>query len=168
MMPSSTTARLSTAAGAVRSFLGCTFDRCAWSDVVFSFCQMSDAWLLHCAFRSIAWGGLQGRSALVQPFGRAEQCEFRYNEFSGMALKQFDFSKCTFGDCVFDDCKLAGADFRGVALSSTAFSRCDLQKADFREATGYRIDPSDNQMKGARFSFPDVIALLNGFGLVIE
>ena len=118
--------------------------------------------------RSIAWGGLQGRSALVQPFGRAEQCEFRYNEFSGMALKQFDFSKCTFGDCVFDDCKLAGADFRGVALSSTAFSRCDLQKADFREATGYRIDPSDNQMKGARFSFPDVIALLNGFGLVIE
>lgn len=96
MMPSSTTARLSTAAGAVRalrrgSFLGCTFDRCAWSDVVFSFCQMSDAWLLHCAFRSIAWGGLQGRSALVQPFGRAEQCEFRYNEFSGMALKQFDF-----------------------------------------------------------------------------
>lgn len=32
------------------SFLGCTFDRCAWSDVVFSFCQMSDAWLLHCAF----------------------------------------------------------------------------------------------------------------------
>ena len=22
-------------------------------------------------------------------------------------------------------------------------------KADFREATGYRIDPSDNQMKGA-------------------
>ena len=135
---------------------------------MFRFCQMSDAWLLHCAFRSIAWGGLQGRSALVQPFGRAEQCEFRYNEFSGMALKQFDFSKCTFGDCVFDDCKLAGADFRSVALSSTAFSRCDLQKADFREATGYRIDPSDNQMKGARFSFPDVIALLNGFGLVIE
>ncbi len=33
---------------------------------------------------------------------------------------------------------------------------------------GYRIDPSDNQMKGARFSFLDVIALLNGFGLVIE
>ena len=55
-----------------------------------------------------------------------------------------------------------------MVLGSTAFSRCDLQKADFREATGYRIDPSDNQMKGARFSFPDVIALLNGFGLVIE
>ena len=126
------------------SFLGCTFDRCAWSDVVFSFCQMSDAWLLHSAFRSIAWGGLQGRSALVQPFGKAEQCEFRYNEFSGMALKQFDFSKCTFGDCVFDNCKLAGANFRGVALGSTAFSRCDLQKADFREASAYRIDPADN------------------------
>lgn len=151
------------------SFLGCTFDRCAWSDVVFSLLpderRLAAALCLpvHCR------GGLQGRSALVQPFGRAEQCEFLLQcRFSGMALKQFDFSKCTFGDCVFDDCKLAGADFRSVALSSTAFSRCDLQKADFREATGYRIDPSDNQMKGARFSFLDVIALLNGFGLVIE
>ena len=79
MCQSSTTARLSTARwnGAritACSFLGCTFDRCAWSDVVFSFCQMSDAWLLHCAFRSIAWGGLQGRSALVQPLAKTRQC----------------------------------------------------------------------------------------------
>ena len=46
--------------------------------------------------------------------------------------------------------------------------RCDLQKADFREASDYAIDPSANQMQGARFSFPDVVALLNGFGLKIE
>ena len=80
--------------------------------------QMSDAWFSGCAFRSVAWGGLQGRSALVQPFGKAERCEFRYNEFSGMTLTRFDFSSCRFGDCTFDDCKLAGADFRGVPLGS--------------------------------------------------
>ena len=58
------------------SFLSCTFEHCTWSGVVFSFSQMSDAWFSGCAFRSVAWGGLQGRSALVQPFGKAERCEF--------------------------------------------------------------------------------------------
>lgn len=150
------------------TFLCCTFEHCSWSGVVFSFCQMRDAWFTGCAFRSIAWGGLQGRSALVQPFGKAERCEFRYNEFSGMSFVNFDFSGCRFGDCIFDECRLAGADFRGVPLGHTQFSRCDLQKADFREASDYAIDPSANQMQGARFSFPDVVALLNGFGLKIE
>ena len=93
------------------SFLSCTFEHCTWSGVVFSFSQMSDAWFSGCAFRSVAWGGLQGRSALVQPFGKAERCEFRYNEFSGMTLTRFDFSSCRFGDCTFDDCKLVGRIF---------------------------------------------------------
>lgn len=150
------------------TFLSCTFERCTWSGVVFSFSQMRDSWFTGCAFRSIAWGGLQGRSALVQPFGKAERCEFRYNEFSGMTLVQFDFSSCRFGDCIFDECKLSGADFHGAPLGRTQFSRCDLRKADFREASAYAIDPSRNQMQGARFSFPDVIALLGGFGIKIE
>ena len=55
-----------------------------------------------------------------------------------------------------------------MPLGRTQFSRCDLQKVDFREATDYLIDPTVNRMQGARFSFPDVVALLSGFGLKIE
>lgn len=150
------------------AFLGCTFDGCALSGVVFSFCQMSDAWLLNCGFRGMSWGGLQGRSAIVQPFGKLKNCDFRYNEFGGMTLTGFDFSACSFTECTFDSCKLTGADFRGVRLGQTQFSRCDLQKADFREAEGYAIDPAQNRLKGARFSFPDVVALLHSSGVVIE
>ena len=40
-------------------FNACTFDHCNFSGVVFSF-TMKDAWLLNSAFRSMAWGGLQG------------------------------------------------------------------------------------------------------------
>lgn len=150
------------------TFLSCTFEHCSWSGVVFSFCQMRDAWFTGCAFRSIAWGGLQGRSALVQPFGKAERCEFRYNEFANMSFVNFDFSGCRFGDCTFDECRLTGADFHSAPLGHTQFSRCDLRRADFREAADYAIDPRNNQLEGARFSFPDVVALLNGFGLKIE
>ena len=150
------------------SFLGCTFVGCAMSGVVFSFCQMRDAWLENCSFRNIAWGGLQGKSALAQPFTSARDCMFQYNEFTGMALAGFDFSSNSFSECTFDDCKLGGTSFRGVRLGRTQFSRCELSKADFRDAESYAIDLSTNTMKGARFSFPDVVALLDSTGINIE
>lgn len=150
------------------SFLDCRFVRCQWSGVTFSFCLMRDAVMENCGFRSIAWGGLQGRSALVQPFARLTGCAFQYCDFSGMALNAFDFSSCEFRESVFDDCKLVGADFRGVPLGRTSFTRCDLRQADFRSAEGYAIDPANNRMKEARFSFPEVVALLEGTGIRIE
>ena len=55
-----------------------------------------------------------------------------------------------------------------MPLGRTTFSRCDLQRADFRMAEAYAINPADNRMKGARFSFPDVVALLEGTGIQIE
>lgn len=149
-------------------FLSCTFERCSWNGVIFSFCEMRDAWFQGCAFRSISWGSLQARSTLYLPFGKLQSCEFRYNDFRSMPLAGFDFSSCIFGDCTFDDCKLAGADFHGVPLARTHFTRCDLQKADFRAADGYVIDLVTNQLKAARFSFPEVTALLGGLGISIE
>ena len=64
-------------------FNACTFDHCNFSGVVFSFTTMKDAWLLNSAFRSMAWGGLQGKSGVFQPFGKIKNCAFRYNDFSG-------------------------------------------------------------------------------------
>ena len=150
------------------SFLGCTFDHCQFSDIHFTFCKMRDAWLEGCAFRGIGWGALQGRGGLGQPIGKAINCSFRYNQFVGMALGGFDFSRNQFSECLFDDCKLAEADFNGAGLGRTAFTRCDLQNADFRAAQEYLIDPNQNKLKGARFSFPDVVTLLDGLGLRIE
>ena len=149
-------------------FLGCSFEHCNFSGVVFNYCEMRDAWLENSAFRSISWGGLQGRNAISQVFGRVHGCVFQYNEFSGMVLAGFDFSDAAFTECIFDDCRLAGANFRAVPLRRTSFSRCDLQKADFREADAYAIDLCSNKLKGARFSFPDVVALLGGTGIIIE
>ena len=66
------------------------------------------------------------------------------------------------------DTRLAGASFYGVRLGGTRFTRCDLQKADLRTAEEYAIDLETNKLKGARFSFPDVVRLLDGTGIVIE
>ena len=150
------------------SFVGCTFRKCQWSGVVFSFTRMTDARLENCAFRGIAWGGLRGKSALAQPLAAVKNCMFQYNDFSGMSLIGFDFSGSEFRDCRFDNCKLSGACFQGVRLGESQFTRCTLEKADFRDAEGYAIDPAVNTLKGARFSFPDVVRLLDGTGIRIE
>ena len=149
-------------------FNACTFDHCNFSGVVFSFTTMKDAWLLNSAFRSMAWGGLQGKSGVFQPFGKIKNCAFRYNDFSGMALNGFDWTGAELQQCTFDDTRLAGASFYGVRLGRTRFTRCDLQKADLRTAEEYAIDLETNKLKGARFSFPDVVRLLDGTGIVIE
>ena len=150
------------------SFVNCRFAGCQWSNVVFSFTQMREGRFENCAFRGIAWGGLQGKSALARPLAATRNCMFQYNDFSGMALAEYDFSSCEFRDCRFDSCKLTGADFRGVQLGESQFTRCALDKADFRDAQGYAIAPADNTLKGARFSFPDVVRLLDGTGIRIE
>ena len=149
-------------------FEDCMFDHCNFSGVVFSFTTMKDAWLLNSAFRSMTWGGLQGKSGAFQPFGKIKNCAFRYNDFSGMALNGFDWTGAELQQCTFDDTRLAGASFYGVRLGGTRFTRCDLQKADLRTAEEYAIDLETNKLKGARFSFPDVVRLLDGTGIVIE
>ena len=100
-------------------FNACTFDHCNFSGVVFSFTTMKDAWLLNSAFRSMAWGGLQGKSGVFQPFGKIKNCAFRYNDFSGMALNGFDWTGAELQQCTFDDTRLAGASFYGVRQGTT-------------------------------------------------
>lgn len=149
-------------------FNACTLERCSLSGVVFSFTTMKDAWLVGCAVRGVAWGGLQGKTGVFQPIAKIENSSFRYSDFSGMALNGFDWTGAELQQCTFDETRLAGASFSGVRLGASRFTRCDLQKADFRGAEEYVIDLESNRLKGARFSFPDVVRLLDGTGIVIE
>jgi fluoroquinolone resistance protein len=53
------------------------------------------------------------------------------------------------------------------------FSQVDLtgiqiEKADFRTAYNYHLDPESNRLKGAKFSFHGLPGLLGKYGLEIE
>ena len=71
-------------------------------------------------------------------------------------------------DSVFENCNLSESNLYSCDLKNTEFFGCDLRKSDCRKANGYNIDPTNNRIKGAKFSYPDVLTLLNGFGIVIE
>lgn len=52
--------------------------------------------------------------------------------------------------------------------TDTEFFRCDIQKADFRNATGYKIDVITCNIAKAGFSVPEVYNLLDSLDIKIE
>ena len=85
-----------------------------------------------------------------------------------MSFRKFAFSGNEILDSLFGDCNLSNSKFSSCHLSGTEFFRCDLTGTDFENADGYTVDLSNCQLKGAVFSYPEVVNLLNGLGIVIK
>ena len=87
--------------------------------------------------------------------------------FSGLNLKQTPFVRCLIRESRFVESVLTEANFEHVEFERTVFHHCELGGANFLQAQGYSIDPTANRLKGARFSFPEVLGLLQGFEIKI-
>jgi uncharacterized protein YjbI with pentapeptide repeats len=73
-------------------------------------------------------------------------------------LKQVDFSEVELTESIFNSCDLMGA----------IFEKTNLVKVDLRKALHYSIDPENNKLKKAKFSYPGVIGLLEKYEIIIE
>lgn len=88
--------------------------------------------------------------------------------FSGLNLSNCQFNEATLRNCHFSECNLQGVDFRKSSLKGTIFHKTDLRKCDFRESTGYHIDPTTNKVNGAKFSMPEAQSITEALGIIIE
>ncbi len=68
----------------------------------------------------------------------------------------------------FYQTQLVGADFSKSDLRGTVFNGADLREVDFRGAVNYFIDVKLTNVKKAKFSMPEGLALLTGLGIIIE
>ena len=78
----------------------------------------------------------------------------------------------------FIDCSLKEVDFTSADLSMAAFINCDLlnaifmqtilEKADFRTARNYYLDPERNKIKNAKFSHFGALGLLAKYNIEVE
>jgi uncharacterized protein YjbI with pentapeptide repeats len=73
-------------------------------------------------------------------------------------MQSVDFTKCNLSAAVFDDCDLHNA----------IITNSNLEKADFRRAINFSIDPEKNNLKGALFSLHTVEGLLSKYNIKIE
>ena len=150
------------------TFQDCTFRSCRIVNVSGQRSLMRSSIFESCTLTSINWSHWSSGSSFFDPFTKLDQCRIKYNQFVEMNLTRFDFSRNEIRDSLFAECQLANSKFLNCGLEQTEFFRCDLAKSDFRNATGYRVDISTCQLKGAKFSFPEVTNLLYSLGIKIE
>lgn len=149
-------------------FVDCRFVGCRVSELTTSRTQMQFSEFTDCSLSGVNWSLLRPESRFADPFRSLKNCRLRYNTFTELELPRTDFRGTDIVRSLFGDCRLSHCDFRGCCLEGTEFFRSDLEKADFRGAEGYQVDVMNCRMKGARFSFPEAMNLLNGLGIEIE
>lgn len=150
------------------TFTGCRFLRCRASELKAEDSQLKYAEFYGCGFTGLDWGQLKPRGRFAEPIAKLEDCRLKYNTFPEMSFPKFDFSGSEIVGSLFAQCELTESNFQECRLTDTEFFQCGLRRADLRGAEGYRIDPAANTLKGARFSYPEVVRLLDSLELQID
>ena len=88
--------------------------------------------------------------------------------FSSLKMTELSFNDSEIKDCDFYETNLSGTDFSSCDLNGTLFEKCDLTECDFRQARNYAISPTQNKLKKAKFSMPEVLSFLTPLEIEIE
>lgn len=172
-----------------RAMQGATFEQCSFERCDLSRADLAKCRFIDCAFTACDLTMVKLRGAGLQDV-RFEECKVLGVDFSACnpMLLQVTFDRCRLDHSVmvgmklkgtrFDHCTMHGVDFSTTELEEAVFPGCDLlnavfertslRKVDLTTATNFRINPSSNDLRGARFSVHGAIALLEPFGVEVE
>jgi uncharacterized protein YjbI with pentapeptide repeats len=112
----------------------------------------------------VDWTRANWETRLGAPL-RFIECALDHSTFIGLELTEIAFVDCKLIGVDFRGADLRRADFTGSDLSEALFLDTRLEGADFRNARNYNIHPTQNQMKGARFSVPEAFSLLRNLDI---
>ena len=134
------------------------FDGSSFNETEFDACQLTAI-----NWTQAHWPGI----ALASPlFFRA--CDISFSSFYELKLSELLILNCKAHDVDFRNCDLTRANFTGTDLEKTEFMHTMLNYANFRDAINYIINPLENSLAKAKFSFPEVVNLLHHFNIEIE
>lgn len=150
------------------SFTNCRFTNCDIISLSSEHSEVKGAVFQKCNLIGVHWEKLSPANKYLHSIDKFSHCYLKYNFFVDMNLKSFDFSTNVIQESIFEKCNLSESNFNDCNLESTQFVGCDIRKSDFREARGYSIDISTNKLKAARFSFPEVVRLLDSLEIKID
>jgi len=155
------------------NFSGLNLSRLSFSECSFIDCNLSMVKLTGTTLRDIKFKGCK---LLGLHF---EDCsDFLFSvSFDNCNLNLSSFFKRKLKKTTFNNTSLQEVDFTEADLSLAIFNNCDmlgatfidtiLEKADFRTAYNYAIDPEQNRIKKAKFSMSGVSGLLLKYDLEI-
>jgi fluoroquinolone resistance protein len=163
-------------ASSPREFTDCIFINCNFSkadlgsddfiDCQFRNCDLSMAVMENTGLQNARFNGCK---MMGIDFSRCNNFNFALT-CTACPLDFCSFFKKKMKKTVFTDCSMKEVDFTETDLTQAIFNNCDLlqavfvrsllEKADFRTALHYALDPELNKLKKAQFSFPGAAGLL--------
>lgn len=160
-------------------FVDCNFakadlSRVRFSDCKFDSCNLGVANLEHASLRNVQFKdckliGLDFSVCYDLLFEVGfEGCNLDFTYFLGRKLKKTKFLNCSICEANFTEADLTQAVFEDCDLHKTVWMRSTLRGADLRTARRYTIDPENNLVRGAKFSYPAVLGLLDKYGIEID
>lgn len=146
----------------------CRFENCTFNNCDLSLSNIKESHFLEVEFNCCKLAGLDWRTAL-KPFTiKFDECKLNDSIFFGLDLRGAEFIKSEVRHCDFEKCNLAKVSFSESDLLNSKFVNTNLNESDFTYSVNYSIDPQLNKIKKAKFSQPEVLALLDGFNILIE
>jgi uncharacterized protein YjbI with pentapeptide repeats len=146
------------------NFTGCEFSGCNLSLATLHKTAFRDARFKDCKLLGLHFDACHDILFSVM----FDNCVLNLSSFYKRKLKNTRFINSTMQEVDFTEADLGGALFENCDLSKTVFDNTILDKADFRSAFNYSIDPERNRLKKARFSVPGVTGLLDKYDIVID
>ena len=90
-----------------------------------------------------------------------------HSTFIGLKLQGIQIISCQAVNVDFREADLSNADFSGSDLYESLFIHTNLSGADLSQARNYMIDPGLNELKKAKFSLPEAMALLYNMDITL-
>lgn len=161
------------------TFNGCLFNDSDISGVIFNNCTFTDCNLSNPKVRAASFKDAVFKNCKMLGFNFSncdpfllsasfEECYLNLASFYGLKMKATKFIKCSLQEADFTEADFTNASFKGSNLLNAIFDRTILEKADFRTATGYAMDPEKNRLKKAKFSREGIAGLLHKYNIDID
>ncbi len=144
-------------------FRYCQFINCNLSLMSVASCSFLDVFFKDCKIIGVNWSTVDS----IWPPIKFSQCNLSQSTFLGMKLKSIIITNCVVRDVDFRECDLEKATLTSNDFKNTLFVHTNLINSNFNDSTNYVINVLENKIKGAAFSLPDAIFLLQGLDIKI-
>ncbi|MDY8135693.1 pentapeptide repeat-containing protein [Aquimarina sp. 2201CG5-10] len=148
----------------VVTFLECRFETCNFGSLMMKKTSFQEVTFIDCKMLGLDFSNCNDFLFSVQ----FDSCNLDYATFYNFQMKNTIFNDCSLKIVDFTETDLSGTAFNNCNLSEAVFSNTILQKADFRTAVNYTIDPESNNIKKAKFKVSGLLGLLTKYDLDIE
>jgi uncharacterized protein YjbI with pentapeptide repeats len=149
-------------------FIECEFKNSNLNVIKLTGSRFFESQFEECKVTGINWTSLHWTGITVSSPMAFESCDLSFSVFNSLSLPGLVIKNCKAWNVDFESCDLIHSEFTNTDLQDARFNGTKLDKSDFDGAINYYIDPKDNSIRGAKFSFPEVINLLKAFDIKIE